>query len=295
VLGNDGSGYTSDIIQGLDWCVAHGMKVASMSFGGGGTTSLQYACDRAYTYGVLLVAAAGNNGGAILYPAAYSSVMAISAVDSTGVRPSWSNYGSKIELAAPGVSIYSTYKGDTYATMSGTSMACPHVSGTAALAYASGLTTNVAVRKRLTGTAEDLGTKGFDVYYGYGLVDAQKAAMYGGTTSVAATEAGTATGVSVRSITYNAEGGSGNPNLLIGVHVADNLGSPVPKATVLLGVSVDGRLHWTLSGATGSDGSISLRIRNARPGQYTATAAQVTAEGLTWDGATPPNEFSTSE
>ncbi len=295
VLGDTGGGYTSDIIQGLQWCTTHGIRVASMSLGGGNTSSLKYACDRAYALGVLLVAAAGNNGGAVTYPAAYSSVIAVSATDSYNRRASWSNYGPQIELAAPGVSIYSTYKNGTYATLSGTSMACPHVTGAAALAWASGLTTNVAVRKRLTSTAEDLGTVGFDYYFGYGLVDAQRAAKYA-TTVAAASDANQtqATTVSVQSITYSAEGGPGNQSLLIGVHVVDNLGSPVANASVLVGVSVNSRMRWTLSGATGADGSISLRIAKARPGLYQATVAQVTAEGLTWDGVTPPNEFSNS-
>ena len=176
VLSDAGSGYTSDIIQGLDWCAAHGIKVASMSLGGGGTASLQAACDRAFSQGVVLVAAAGNSAGPVMYPAAYSSVIAVSASDSRDLRASFSNYGPQIALAAPGVSIYSTYKGGAYATMSGTSMACPHVTGAAALAWASGLTSAQAVRDRLTTTAEDLGTKGFDTSFGYGLVDAQRAA-----------------------------------------------------------------------------------------------------------------------
>ena len=296
VLGDNGSGYTSDIIQGLQWCTTHGIRVASMSLGGSNTYSLKYACDRAYAYGVLLVAAAGNNGGAVIYPAAYSSVIAVAATDSYNRRASFSSYGSQIGLAAPGVSIYSTYKNGTYATMSGTSMACPHVTGAAALAWASGLTTNLAVRKRLTSTAEDLGTRGFDYYFGYGLVDAQRAAMYAGTTIAAASDANQtpATAVSVQSITYAAEGGPGNQSLLIGVHVVDNQANPVANASVLVGVSVNGRMRWTLSGATGVDGSISLRIAKARPGLYQATVAQVTAEGLTWDGTTPSNEFANS-
>lgn len=176
VLGNDGTGYTSDIIQGLDWCAANGIQVASMSFGGGSTLSLHAACDQAYAKGVVLVAAAGNEAGAVEYPAAYSSVIAVAATDARNVRASFSNFGPQIALAAPGVEIYSTYKGGSYATMSGTSMACPHVSGAAALAWASGLTSATAVRERLITTATDLGSAGFDAGYGYGLVDAEKAA-----------------------------------------------------------------------------------------------------------------------
>jgi len=176
VLGDEGTGYTSDIIQGLDWCTSNGIQVVSMSLGGAGTTSLQAACDRAYAKGVVLVAAAGNGGGSVTYPAAYSSVLAVSATDAQDLRASFSSFGPQIALAAPGVNIYSTYKGGTYANMSGTSMACPHVAGAAALAWASGLTSATAVRDQLTTTAEDLGTKGFDASFGYGLVDAEKAA-----------------------------------------------------------------------------------------------------------------------
>jgi subtilisin family serine protease len=184
VLSDSGTGYTSDIIQGLDWCAANGIQVASMSLGGGGTSSLQAACDNAFAKGVVLVAAAGNSSGPVSYPAAYSSVIAVSATDSTDRLASFSCYGPQIAVAAPGVNIYSTYKGGTYAYMSGTSMACPHVTGSAALVWASGVTSAPAVRERLTGTAEDLGPAGFDNSYGYGLVDAQKAAAGGGTTPV---------------------------------------------------------------------------------------------------------------
>ncbi len=181
VLSDSGTGYTSDIIQGLDWCAANGIQVVSMSLGGGGTTSLQAACDNAYAKGVVLVAAAGNSSGPVMYPAAYSSVIAVSATDSTDHLAYFSNYGPQIAVAAPGVNIYSTYKGGSYAYMSGTSMACPHVSGTAALVWASGATSAQAVRARLTSTADDLGPVGYDTSYGYGLVDAQKAAAGGST------------------------------------------------------------------------------------------------------------------
>jgi len=181
ILNDNGSGYTSDIIQGLDWCVSNGIRVASMSITGPSTASFQSACDRAYAAGVLLVAAAGNSGGTVGYPAAYASVLAVSATDSQDRRAYFSSNGPQIELGAPGVSIPSTYKGGGYAYMSGTSMACPHVVGAAALVWASGFGSAAAVRERLTSTAEDLEPSGFDTSFGYGLVDAQRAA--GGTSS----------------------------------------------------------------------------------------------------------------
>lgn len=167
VLNKNGSGYVSWIISGLTWCINNGMQVVNMSLG---TTvdvpSLHEACDQAAAAGIKLVAAAGNDGGPVNYPAAYSSVIAVAATDRYDARPYWSSYGPEIFVAAPGVSIYSTYKGSNYATMSGTSMAAPHVTGTLALNLAADL----------AATADDLPPPGKDVYTGWGLVDAEEAA-----------------------------------------------------------------------------------------------------------------------
>ncbi len=194
VLNRFGSGLLSDVIAGIDWSVTNGMQVISMSLGTSVySVSLEAACNSAYNAGLVLVAAAGNSGDGdpttyeYSYPAAYASVIAVGATDITDTAPYWSNSGPYLELAAPGVSIYSTlptYRvtltrtyGYNYGTLSGTSMACPHVTGTAALVIASDLTlTNLDVRSRLQTTADDLGPAGWDSVYGYGLVDAHEAA-----------------------------------------------------------------------------------------------------------------------
>lgn len=174
VLDKNGSGYVSDIIAGLDWCVAENKDVANMSLGADShVQAFQDACDEASEAGLLLVAAAGNDGSSVDYPAAYDSVIAVSATDISDGIASFSDYGSEVELSAPGVSIYSTYMGGGYATGSGTSMAAPHVAGTAALVIAANI---VGVRTQLQNTADDLGDTGWDQYYGYGLVDADEAA-----------------------------------------------------------------------------------------------------------------------
>ncbi len=179
VLDGAGFGYDSDIIEGIEWCVDNGMQVCSMSFGGyEDDQAFRNAIDAAWNAGIVMIAAAGNEGyeEPDLLPAGYSTCMAISAMDSSDDIPSWSNYGDEIELAAPGVSIYSTYKRGKYTTMSGTSMACPHVSGVAALILAVHPSySNDQVRQLLQNTAEDLGASGWDPYYGYGLVDAEAA------------------------------------------------------------------------------------------------------------------------
>ena len=196
VLGRNGMGWTSDVIAGIQWSTDNNMDVISMSLGGTyPLASREAACDAAEEAGIVVVAAAGNSGpgeDTVIYPAKYDSVIAVSATTFTNAIASFSSTGPAVELAAPGVNIYSTlptYRvfltksyGYDYGTLSGTSMACPHVAGTAALVIASGITDgnndgniNDEVRARLQTTADDLGYPGFDNLYGYGLVNASGA------------------------------------------------------------------------------------------------------------------------
>lgn len=176
VLNRQGSGYLSDVIAGVDWCVSQGAKVVSMSLGtSSDVQAMHNAVDAAYASGALLVAAAGNDySGPVSYPAAYGSVIAVSATNSADGLASFSNIGPEVELAAPGVSIFSTWYDGMYATLSGTSMATPHVSGVAALAFEQNpFMTNAEIRSLLQNTADDLGAVGRDNSFGYGLVDAK--------------------------------------------------------------------------------------------------------------------------
>jgi len=191
VLDRTGSGTWSSVICGIDWVTANasslGIKVANMSLGGTGTSdnncgntnsdALHKAVCRSRDAGVTYVVAAGNESGSAskLVPAAYDdAVITVSALADSDGKPgglgpktsygpddtfaTFSNYGSIVDLGAPGVSIYSTYKGGKYATMSGTSMASPHVAGVAAL-YISGNpgSTWIQVRDGLKALGEALG------------------------------------------------------------------------------------------------------------------------------------------
>lgn len=145
-------------------------------------TVVRTACDYAYyAHGALLIAAAGNENASIDYPAAYDSVVAVGAVDKNDQRwvnpsiypPQGSNFGPKLELVAPGVDINSTWLNGDYHKETGTSVAVPHVTATAALIWSSkGIWDNQQVRLALRQYALDLGTSGRDDYYGYGLVNA---------------------------------------------------------------------------------------------------------------------------
>ena len=171
VLNNQGSGSFSDVAAGVQYTADQGWDVGSMSLGASsGSQTVKDACSYAYNKGVLLVAAAGNNGpctDCVGYPAAYSTVVAVSATTQSDSLASFSSTGPEVELAAPGKNIYSTVPGG-YGTLSGTSMACPHVSGAGAQLMAQGYT-NVEARNQLKSTAEDLGLSSNE--QGSGLLD----------------------------------------------------------------------------------------------------------------------------
>ncbi|MFC0015454.1 MULTISPECIES: S8 family peptidase [Allobacillus] len=179
VLDNQGSGTYADIAEGIEWAIQNNMDVINMSLGGSSSSSiLKEYSDLAYDSGILVVAAAGNEGSflwfdTVGYPAAYDSVVAVAAVDENNQRGSFSSVGSQVELSAPGVQILSTVPGNGYDSYNGTSMASPHVAGVAAQVWQAkpGLS-NVQLRQLLRDTAEPLGAQR---EYGYGLVQSMDA------------------------------------------------------------------------------------------------------------------------
>ncbi len=201
----NGQGYYSDVAAAIAYTADQGWDVAGLSLGGDvGSQTVHDACKYAYRNGVLLVAAAGNDGcdGCVDYPAAYPEVVAVSATTRDDTVAPFSSTGPEIELAAPGAEIYSTVSG-RYATFSGTSMAAPHVAGAGAQLMAVGFNNanNVTydesgelsqdsygnpdgARSRLRQTAENIGLSAND--QGYGLVDVEAALSIGesGTVSV---------------------------------------------------------------------------------------------------------------
>ncbi|WP_439026152.1 S8 family peptidase [Haloarchaeobius sp. DT45] len=159
VLDKRGSGSFSDIAAGLEYVADQGWDVASMSLGASsGPQVVKDACEYADSKGVLLVAAAGNSGpctDCVGYPAAYPEVVAVGSTTESDTLSSFSSTGPEVEIAAPGSAIYSTIPGG-YDTFSGTSMACPHVSGAAGQLMADGASASQA-RNTLGSTAGDLG------------------------------------------------------------------------------------------------------------------------------------------
>jgi thermitase len=175
-----GTGSTADVANCINWVASQGARVISMSLGGGASTTLQQAVASAWNNGngAVIVAAAGNDGDATLnYPAAYAEVVSVAATDSSDARASFSNANADVEIAAPGVNVLSTVRGGAYATLSGTSMATPHVSAVAGvLRQLFPSDSAAAIRSRLDAAVNDLGPAGRDASFGFGRLNLCKAA-----------------------------------------------------------------------------------------------------------------------
>ncbi|HYO42743.1 MAG TPA: S8 family serine peptidase [Candidatus Limnocylindrales bacterium] len=191
VLDDAGAGWLSDMADGVDHAVANGADVINLSLGGPADAStatwISGVLSAARSAGVVIVAAAGNENTANpFYPAASPSAIAVSATDradsasTRDIKASYSNYGSWVDIAAPGSSIASTVPGGTYQAWSGTSMASPHVAAIAALVAAAhpGWTPST-VEAALYASATDLGAMGRDDLFGWGRIDAAAAVAHG--------------------------------------------------------------------------------------------------------------------
>jgi subtilisin family serine protease len=188
VLGNDGSGTTDDVIKGIDYAVGQHVNVINLSLGsdvpllGGSTPEFNQAIDRALDAGIVVVAAAGNSGlPACDQPSGEGRLLCVGAVDRSGNRAVYSNFGTGLGISAPGGSglpldhdILSTVPTSTYEEMAGTSQATPHVAAVAALLAGLGVRGQAAVQ-RILATARDVGPPGPDSTFGAGIVDARAA------------------------------------------------------------------------------------------------------------------------
>lgn len=200
VLDKNGYGTYANVANGIRWAADQGAKVINLSLGGPySATYLQDAVAYAYNKGVTVVAAAGNDGASVIsYPAAYDAyVIAVGATRYDETLAYYSNYGASLDLVAPGGDLYVDQNGDGYADgvlqntfnpttkktnqfgywfFQGTSMASPHVAGSAALVISKGtVSTPGQVRQVLESTADDLGVPGKDYQYGWGLINSAAA------------------------------------------------------------------------------------------------------------------------
>jgi len=186
VLDMEANGLFSWSIAGIDWCIQNGIHIINMSLGcDAAPTALELICNEAWKKGLMIVTGAGNQDenpvppqlSNVDYPARYTNVIAVSSITSSDVIAPNSARGPEIDLCGPGVDIESTLPGGNCGKGSGTSVACPHVVGVAALIWAAhlGSIKNYEVWNVLAHTARDLGRTRRDSSYGYGCVNAQLA------------------------------------------------------------------------------------------------------------------------
>jgi len=295
VLGDDGAGTYSAVAYGIVWAADHGARVINMSLGGTSLSStLQDAVNYAWGKGVVLVAAAGNNGNNVpFYPAYFQNVIAVASTDSTDSLTPYSDRGDWVDVAAPGDSIWSTRPNNSYGSMSGTSMASPHVAGLAALVVTRVGDTNGngflndEVRACIQNNADNIGVSGI----GSGRINAYKAVQATspappttGSTTGTVTDAVTGAAIvgatvtdGTRSATSDANGGYTIANVPGGTYTvtatasgydsasqsvqvtagqtstADFALSPLPGA--IAGTVTDAATGATIAGATVTDGT----------------------------------------
>jgi len=214
----DGYAYASTMSQALYWAADNGARVANISFSGvPGNTTVQSAAQYMRSKGGYVVAAAGNSGG-LENVAAHDSILAVSATDENDARATFSSYGPYVDVAAPGVNIYSALSGGGYGNYWGTSFSSPIVAATAALVMsANSKLTPTDIDKILKSSAVDLGAAGADQYFGAGRVDAAKA--------VAAAKAYVASDTQAPTISITSPTGGKVVGLVpVDVNYSDNVG-----------------------------------------------------------------------
>ena len=284
VIAADGYGTEDDVASGIVHAADAGAEVISMSIGSySPSTLIEDACQYAWNKGCILLGAAGNdNTNLPHYPSAYDSVISVAATNRRDKKASYSNWGDTIELSAPGgdvgkperTYILSTYIGNWYAWAYGTSMATPHVSGLAALAwsYEPNLT-NQELRLHLRNTANDLGDPGWDQYFGYGRINAYRALdelrppekMHVGDISM----------------WYDTQG----PwyNVYTKVPILDEYNQSVSGVTVYLDTELPDSSIESFIGTTDDDGTVTFNVRSRQTGTYTSTVTNVVKEGWIYD------------
>ncbi len=307
VLDSTGTGSYFDIVRALDWATGNNIwgvvcQITNNSYGSAGYPGLmvEMAFEIAYsTWGQLHIAAAGNSGvpsgigDNVEYPARLSSVLAVAATGRNDARGYFSSTGPDVELAAPGVSITSTVPNGGYEVWSGTSMASPHVAGTAALVWASGITDtnhdgflNDEVRLRLQGTAKDIGAAGKDNYYGLGLIDAAAACKISPEPPPPSPTPDNAMAISSMSIAFKTKKLQRTTyvNAIANITIKDAYGNVVSGATV--SGHWEGATNDSDYGLTGSNGAVALssdKIKNpASDTVFTFIVDNVTKDGWTW-------------
>jgi subtilisin family serine protease len=295
VVDSTGSASYSNIASAITYAADHGARIMNISIAGSSASStLQSAVNYAWNKGAVIFASAGNySTSAPYYPAACDNVVAVSATDSTDLLASYSNFGSWIDLSAPGSSIMTTSSGSSYGSWSGTSFSAPVAAGVAALVLAERPSLSAAALvSLLEQNSDDLGAPGYDTSFGYGRVNAYRAVLAAQNLpasdtippSVSITSPGTGATVSgsvqVQGTATDNVGVTGIQFLLDGQLVSSSAGSPFSFAwNTLSATNGSHTLTVTAVDAAANKGSASVTVSVNNPVVVDTTPPVVTITG----------------
>jgi len=253
-----GSAYISTIANGIIYAADHGAQIANASFATlTGSPTIQSAANYMRSKGGLVVVAAGNYG-VLDSTLNTDAVISVSATSSSDALTSWSSYGPYVDVSAPGAGIWTTTNGGGYSAVSGTSFSSPATCAVLALMKSANPTlSNVTLEALLKSTAVDLGTPGYDQYYGYGRINADNAVTAAASFSVVVdTQEPT---VSISSPT----GGTVSSTLTVNVAASDNIG--VTRVDLYNGATL-------IASSSTAPYSINWNTKTAADGAVTLTA-----------------------
>jgi subtilisin family serine protease len=274
VSDHKGYAYLSTIANALTWAADHGARVANASFQATGSGAVKSAAQYFQSKKGVVTISAGNSGA---FDAAADNpyVLTVSATDSSDALASWSNTGNNVDLAAPGVSVYTTVRGGAYGSASGTSFSAPLVAGVAALVISVNpeLTAD-QVQNILKQSADDLGGPGWDTRYGHGRVNAGRAVSLAAGAAPPPPAPGPGptadtTAPTIR-ITSPPAGTLVSTNVTVTVSASDDRG------VVKVELYVDGKLTAT---STSAPFSTKWNARKAAPGAHTLQCKAYDAAG----------------
>ena len=282
---SDGYAYYSDIATGLTWAADHGARVANISYDATSSSSISSAAQYMNSKGSVVAVAAGNSGSDLGY-ANNPYMISVSATTSSDLKASWSSFGRYVDVSAPGAGIWTTSRGGGYGSVSGTSFASPATAAVLALIESANSTLAPAqVEDILESSAVDLGTAGYDTYYGAGRIDAAAAVRAALTTASVDTQSPSV------SITSPGSGTDVSGLVPVDVSAQDNVG--VVKVDLyasgrLVGsdVSAPYKFSWDSSTASNGDAAIVAYAYDAagNQAQYQVT---VTVGNTSSDTAAP--------
>ena len=279
IASTTGSASFSTMAKGVTWAADQGARLANISYGGARSSStVQSAGQYLKSKGGLLVVSGGNSGAEEII-AASDALIAVSGTTSTDAKASWSSFGSYIDVAAPGAGIWTTNRGGGYGSISGTSIASPATAGVLALMMEANPKLGPDdLTKLLFSTAVDLGTAGYDKYFGHGRVDAAAAVQAAATATVSDTSAPT---VSLSGLTA---GATVSGLVAVSVSATDNVGVNRVELLVngsLLATDIASPYGFSWDSTTTPDGTATLTARAYdAAGNFTSRSLNVTVANV---------------